>query len=845
MATPKKPGLRVVSAPPEKRELAPEHREHLHTSGLTDERIDAVGFYTELANKRVAEMLGISRWQNGRVLVLPFFVPGRTEMVMCRVRPDRPRLDRKKSTPEKPSYRKYEQPYGVPTIPYFPLGARTDDRLKDPSRPLIFTEGEKKAELLDQLGYAVVGAVGVYNFHDKPHADANDEWRFHPLILEHCVLKDRTVLICFDSDVLSKSQVLIAEGRVAGMALAAGANPKGIRIPDDEKKYGIDDWYVAFGREALDRVLAQPVDVDPSPTTDLHALVKHFRQLDGSGVPGKLRLPAGYEIDGIGRLVRQSEESLELIERAPILIARQLRGLYSGETLVELAFEAGGAWRRAIVSREAICDRSKAIGALAPIGAPIDSNTAAKVVTWLRDFEHVNGDRLERIASVDRLGWHGEDRFMLGERLIADDEAEPLVMDTRGREELVRAFDAKGTYEAHLDALRRAWEAEPLAALMICASLAAPLLRHLGAPDFAVHLAGDSSRGKSSALKIGASVYADVANRLWVASWGSSPAAHEIRAMQLTDLPLPIDEAGVASDPRVRERIVYTLMNGGGRMLARRDSSGLREMRQWHCIVMSTGEALLAPEDSATGAQTRVLQYRMAGFGRLDAAGVDAVRDAAEANAGQVGREWIGALAAIGDWEPYRAALKACTKQFQSKAVNGPRARQAAFYAVLATAEAMAAEVLGIGSTTGETMSGLFMRQGEDDGQEEVRPAAERALDLVSEWVASRPASFLPLRVSTSGKKEPAGEGRAHEVLGYLDEDAFLIMPNALHTFLREHGIDDKVVAADWKTAGLTEVNEKGRLTGRRRVAGRNQRFVVLRRSAIGWDNDDSSEYAD
>src|SRR5690606_4885443 len=205
------------------------------------------------------------------------------------------------------------------------------------------------------------------------------------------------------------------------------------------------------------------------------------------------------------------------------------------------------------------------------VGAPIDSNTAAKVVAWLRDFEHVNADRLPRIGSVDRLGWHGEDRFMLGDKLIGDEEAEPLVLDTRGREELVRAFSPRGDYEAHVEALRRAWEADPLAAMMIAAAFAAPLLRHLLAPDFAVHLAGDSSRGKSSMLKIAASVYGDVANRLWVASWGSSPAAHEIRAMQLADLPLPIDEAGVASDPRARERIVYTLMNGGGRMLAKRD----------------------------------------------------------------------------------------------------------------------------------------------------------------------------------------------------------------------------------------------------------------------------------
>ena len=81
-------------------------------------------------------------------------------------------------------------------------------------------------------------------------------------------------------------------------------------------------------------------------------------------------------------------------------------------------------------------------------------------------------------------------------------------------------------------------------------------------------------------------------------------------------------------------------------------------------------------------------------------------------------------------------------------------------------------------------------------------------------------------------------------MLGYIDDDAVLLLPNALQAFLAEHGIDDKVAASDWKTSGITEVNEAGRLTCRRRIGGRNQRFVAIRRQAIDWDPV-QSEFAD
>lgn len=840
MAAPNKPGPRVVVELPTAPTLSPEHRAHLKTSGLTNETIDANGFYSEANGKRIASILGWRRWSSGAVIVLPFFEPGASEPTLCRVRPDKPRTKESKGRTRTV---KYEQPKGVPLVPYFPVGSRTDGRLKDVSKPLVFTEGEKKAALLDQLGFAVVGAAGVSNFHDKPHRDDNDEWRLHPWITNHCTLSGRVCLICFDSDAAEKDEVMRAAGQLAGMIHAAGGIPRFVSIPSDgDNKLGIDDFFVKFGEDATRALLANAGPIDPLPTVEIFTLVGHVQGLKGAPVHPKLRIPFGYEISRDGRLWKKGEHEDELIERSVILIRRVMSGLYTGDKQVEICFVDAGEWRTALVSRRAISD-ARAIMELAAIGAPVDTNTASKVVTWLRDFEHVNDRRLPRTVSVDTCGWHGDGRFMLGGQLIKrDDDAGELVFDARGgRQRLVSGLGTRGTYEAHLEALRRAWDTEPLAALAICGALAAPLLRPLRAPSFGIHLAGDSSRGKSSMLKIGASVFGDPANEDWVASWNSTAVGHEVRAVALDGLPFLIDEAGVA-DARSRERDVYMIINGVGRVRGARDG-GLRDTRSWQTVMISTGEAMLAPEDAATGAQVRILQFRVEGFGGLDAAGVDAVRREAEENFGHVGREWLEGLCNVVDWEPYREAYRATARAFQSE-VTGPRGRQAGFFALLAVAEMMAAEVLGLGSAKGETIHRLMLNA--DDAQEEVLPAADRALSLLAEWMLSKPASFPALRIDPSGAKVPADKG-AREVFGFVDEERVLVIPGPWRAHLAEHGIDSKVVLSDWRRRGWTAVTSGDRLLYQCRIAGRRGRFVAVDREVVGIDAPDvgSQEFAD
>jgi putative DNA primase/helicase len=271
--------------------LSDAHRAHLRTSGLSDATIDACGFYTETDGAKLKQMLNWTeerRWHLGAAIVIPFYVPGETAPVLHRVRPDKPRranekkrrraTEKKKGEAAKPKFVKYEQPRDVPTVPYFPRPVIDAGWLADASRPLVLTEGEKKAALLGQLGYAVVGSTGVDCFHDKPHRDEANRYRLHALTRAHVALEGRRCVICFDADALENDNVMRAARVLAGMLLEAGAADVLFTHPPKEADAkGIDDYFVHAVAELLDH--AQPIDPgdldakprDPRTSVDLGA----------------------------------------------------------------------------------------------------------------------------------------------------------------------------------------------------------------------------------------------------------------------------------------------------------------------------------------------------------------------------------------------------------------------------------------------------------------------------------------------------------------------------------------------------------------------------------------------
>ena len=815
------------------------HKRHLmETSGLTEETLAMSRAYSEPDGAAVRMMLNHKRWNGSGGIVFEYTNPA-GDPLFRRVRPDQPRT-RKKGDGSVQQI-KYEQPIGTGIYPYFTPRTIASGALRDTSKPLVFTEGEKKSLLLDQLGYATVGGAGVWSLHDVDFRNTDDRFRLHPALREHVEITGRSCVIVFDSDSADNDNVMHAARVLAAMLLEAGATRVTFaKIPpqSDGGKRGVDDLFVEMGEQAVRYAIdtAEPIEgaslEDPSPP------LKSFRALRDAPIDQKLRMPSGYDIERDGSLWRKpaGDAAPSRVEREAVLIKRELEDLDTGELRVELAYRTAAGWRCAIVDRQAIADTRAAINAFAPIGLPIDSGTSASVVEWLRDLEHKNRKRTPRSPCVTQCGWrlfNGRVVFVLDEPIETGKAPSGIVFDGRGgRARLTAALRCAGDAEAHLAALDTLWKADHsgIAATALCAAFAAPLLHCLSAPNFALHLGGDSSRGKSSILKITASIYGDPRSEEWVASWNSTAVGLEVRAATLCDLPLCIDEAGVV-DEKQRERAVYMLINGTGRVRGEK-TGGLRDTASWRTVVLSTGEHLLATTASNTGAQARVLQFFVHGIGDLDAAGVDALRSACEENYGHVGRRWLEFLASVEDWAPYRRALKKLVRSMQEEVSGGPKARQTAYYGLLAFTEQLLHQAFDLGTPDGSTIR-RWLRE-EPEGQQGIESAAERALDLVQGWRRSHPGAFGELRPDASGRRTFHVPHGAREVFGYATTEAMLFVPQQLAAFLAGHGLSREVVLHEWARRGWLLSNEGKRLTHRIRAGGELVRFVALRSEVFG-----------
>lgn len=818
--------LRLIPLP-KVRKLHESHREQLRASGLSDETIALAGIYTEHRAKVIAELLGRKSFaqHHGSVIVFPCYLPGADGPHAYRVRPNSPRVNKRGKAI------RYEQPdertAGV--LVYFPPRARRDGWYRN-AGVLHWTEGEKKSLALDQLELTTIGLTGVWNWLDVKHRAETGAWILHPHIREHVTIAGRQHVIVFDADARTNDQVMQAAQRLAGALVAAGAVEVRFVTPPTADHKGIDDFFGAFGEGPTRALLGTATPLEPLDPSSPLTLAKNVRALEGAPISATMRLPEGYEIkrDGaLWKLANDDKHGDVKITSRPILLVRHLADYYTHESRAEICFERDDTWVTFVANRRAIADARTMVAELAPYGVPVTSNTAPKIVDWLEDLERIN-PALERVYCIGRTGWHtiqGERAFVLDRPRFADECERPIVLDTRGdRRKLFAALTARGdSLQKHVDALRRAWEAEPVCAAMICGALSATLLEPLGVPNFAIHLPGDSSRGKTSQLKIAASVFGDPSADAWLGSWNVTAAAAELRAQQLNDLPQCYDEAGT-SEPIALERMVYSLVNGGGRGRAKADLS-LRETPSWRTVVLSTGERPLADHhNTMTGAQVRVIQLPVNGFGKLTAADVDAVREACAACSGMFGRRWIENLLEVDDWAPYRESYGLIVKTLRKSAPDPLQGRVAGYFATLIMAEILA-EPLGLGAPGGATMHQLYLH---GESREAVKPLAERALELVRDWVVAEPEAFPMLETVSDGSEttKPHGVRSRH---GFRRADyQLLFIPAALRTFLDSHRLSPNEVLRCWRDRGWL-VAESGHFDSKVRIANVGRpRLVIL-----------------
>lgn len=226
----------------------------------------------------------------------------------------------------------------------------------------------------------------------------------------------------------------------------------------------------------------------------------------------------------------------------------------------------------------------------------------------------------EFASCTDRIGWHGR-AFVLPRETITSGEAERIVFQSDAPIE--NTFKAKGTPEQWRDRVGVLCVGNSRMVFAVACAFAGPLLRPAGMESGGFHYRGDSSSGKTTALKLAASVYGGAS---YLQRWRATDNALEAIAAQHCDGLLILDELAQI-DPKTAGECAYMLANEQGK--ARATRTGTPRARQaWRLLFLSAGELGLADHMAEGQKRTRVGQeVRMVDIAADAGAGLGAFED--------------------------------------------------------------------------------------------------------------------------------------------------------------------------------------------------------------------------
>jgi len=321
----------------------------------------------------------------------------------------------------------------------------------------------------------------------------------------------------------------------------------------------------------------------------------------------------------------------------------------------------------------------------------------------------------EEFAScTDRIGWHNGRSFVLPRETIGDG-AERIVFQSDNAVE--NTFRSKGTPDQWLERVGELCAGNSRLVFAVACAFAGPLLRPAGMESGGFHYRGDSSSGKTTALKLAASVYGGAS---YLQRWRATDNALEAIAAQHSDCLLILDELAQI-DPKTAGECAYMLANEQGK--ARATRTGTPRTRQaWRLLFLSAGELGLADHMAEGMKRTRTGQeVRMAdipadagmGLGAFEelhghaggAAFAKHITHQAQAVYGATGRAWLEWLTTHADTlkASIRTAADALATAMIPKDSSGQVERVGARFALVGAAGELATAAGLTGWAAGES----------------------------------------------------------------------------------------------------------------------------------------------
>ncbi len=288
----------------------------------------------------------------------------------------------------------------------------------------------------------------------------------------------------------------------------------------------------------------------------------------------------------------------------PILIVQRLMNAETGKEKVKIAFQKGFKWKEIIVDKGMIASSNKIVN-LADYGVSVTSETSKSLVKFLSDIENYNIQNIDTRVSTSKFGWIHDEFMPYGLNVEFDSESR--------FKDIFESVQSHGSFEKWMELalkVRKSGRFEPQ--LYMAGSFASVLLKPLNVLPFILNLWGETGKGKTVALMLATSIWANPAESKYITDPVSSQVALEVRNDILNHLPMVIDDLSKTKDKYgdAFTDLIYMLCGGKGKDRSN-VSLGLNKATTWQNVVLTNIERPLASETMRGGAINRILDFEM------------------------------------------------------------------------------------------------------------------------------------------------------------------------------------------------------------------------------------------
>ncbi|WP_208452693.1 DUF927 domain-containing protein [Burkholderia gladioli] len=690
-----------------------------------------------------------------------------------------------------------------------PLFGLKDLVESDQGEPVFVVEGEKAVLVLRALGPMVVvtSAGGA-------KAAAKTDWAplaGHPVVIwpdnDEAGLKyqDQVIELIRASGPSTPIKIVDAERVMRHLCAALG-------WAYDEKADELKGWDVAdVARLGLawsviaDWVKSSLIDV-LVPLGNDSQMLRPVTVENGGSVTWASGKRYTVDDEGVTVWKMQKDEPVPVKVSSCVEILRQLRDQESSGWSLELRLHKPDGKKQTIVVRRATLTNFVAF-------RETFSDLGVIVYNWAEFNDYLaHAQTRETHDLVRSVGWSGIN-YVRADRVFGEG-AGAVALDPEAPANA--AFGQKGALESWNEQIGKYCGSNSRLMLAACVALAAPLLHLLGMESGGVHLVGQSSVGKTTAMKVAASIWGKSID--FIRSWRSTSNGLEAIAASLNDSVLLLDEMGQAS-PHEAGETIYMLGNGQGKTRMSRAATS-RKPYTWRILFMSTGEVPLQQHVESAGRAVRAgMDVRLlnipadagCGLGLFESldgfensrALADHCNSVTSELYGSAGDQWLTFLAdkvSDGRGQAFCDGLKQrlCEIESQLQANgSGQVTRAAKRFALLALAGELAVDA-GIGGWASAAPTSMMKRcfdawireRGGTQAAEETQ-----ALRQVQQFLEQHGQSAFQ-RIFRGIGNELEQDRTVVNRAGYVDiaEDYFYVLPEAFKNRLCD-GLDYKFVA--------------------------------------------------